>query len=129
MFLKLIRLNTARMCFQAPNNTYATVGIMSLGKSKKKLGKGGPVSEKTELPVETDANKLVKYVCGSNILKEGGEDVELKPDSEYPEWLWELNTSGPIPFEQLDPNTKQYWIRVRTMAMRRNNLLNKLKKF
>jgi len=64
---------------------------MSLGKSKKKTsGKGGPVIEKAEIPVETDAKKLVKFVCGSNILKEG-EDVELKPDSEYPDWLWNLN--------------------------------------
>lgn len=63
---------------------------MSLGKSKKKVGKGGPVLEKSELPVETDAKVLVKFVCGSNILKEG-QDVELKPDSEYPDWLWNLN--------------------------------------
>lgn len=64
---------------------------MSLGKAKKKMaGKGGPVIEKTEIPVENDAKKLVKFVCGSNILKEG-EDVELKPDSEYPDWLWNLN--------------------------------------
>lgn len=64
---------------------------MSLGKSKKKLGgKGGPILEKTELPVETDAQKLVKFVCGSNILKEG-QDIELKPNSEYPDWLWKLN--------------------------------------
>lgn len=63
---------------------------MSLGKSKKKVAKGGPVVEKSELPVETDTKKLVKFVCGSNILKEG-QDVELKPDSEYPDWLWNLN--------------------------------------
>lgn len=63
-----------------------------MGKSKKKLGKGGPVLEKYELPVETDAKKLVKFVCGSNILKEG-QDIELKPDSEYPDWLWNLNIS------------------------------------
>lgn len=67
------------------------LGIMSLGKSKKKLGKGGPILEKSEIPVETDAKKLVKFVCGSNILKEG-QDIETKPDSEYPDWLWNLNT-------------------------------------
>lgn len=42
------------------------------------------------MPVETDAKKLVNFVCGSNILKEG-QDIELKPDSEYPDWLWNLN--------------------------------------
>lgn len=73
--------------------TLLCIGITSLGKSKKKMGKGGPVLEKCELPVETDAKKLIKFVCGSNILKEG-QDVELKPDSEYPDWLWKLNTGG-----------------------------------
>lgn len=45
--------------------------------------------EKKVLPVETDPEKLVNYVCGSNILKQG-QDVKLSSDSEYPEWLWNL---------------------------------------
>jgi len=65
-------------------------GIASLGK-KKKLSKLGPVMEKKVIPVETDTQKLVNYVCGSNLLKEG-EDVKLKPDDEYPDWLWTLRT-------------------------------------
>ena len=65
-------------------------GIASLGK-KKKLSKLGPVMEKKVVPVETDTQKLVNYVCGSNLLKEG-EDVKLKPDDEYPDWLWTLRT-------------------------------------
>jgi len=36
---------------------------------------------------------------------------------------------GPVPLSELDPNSKQYWLRVRKLAMRRNNLLNKLKRF
>lgn len=47
--------------------------------------------ERRVLPVETDPEKLVNYVCGSNIMKEG-ENIKLQPDSEYPEWLWDLNT-------------------------------------
>lgn len=43
---------------------------------KKKLGKLGPIAEKIVLPVETDAAKLVNYVCGSNILKTG-EDIRV----------------------------------------------------
>ena len=65
-------------------------GIASLGK-KKKLSKLGPMIEKKVMPVETDTQKLVNYVCGSNLLKEG-EDVKLKPDDEYPDWLWTLRT-------------------------------------
>lgn len=33
--------------------------------------------EKKEIPVETDANKLVNYVCGSNIMKTG-EDIKVR---------------------------------------------------
>lgn len=51
----------------------------------------GPVIEKVVLPVETDPKVLVTFVCGSNINKEG-KDIELKEDTEYPEWLWKLNT-------------------------------------
>lgn len=42
----------------------------------KKLGKLGPIIEKKEIPVETDVNKLVNYVCGSNIYKTG-EDIKV----------------------------------------------------
>lgn len=44
---------------------------------KKKLGKVGPIMEKKVLPVETDVNRLVNYVCGSNIYKTG-EDIKVK---------------------------------------------------
>lgn len=54
---------------------------------------------------------------------------QLKDDSEYPEWLWTLHTGKPPRIEDLDPNTKQYWIRVRAEGMRRNNRLQSLKKF
>ena len=63
-------------------------GVASKGKAGK-LGKLGPVVEKRVLPVETDPVKLVNFVCGSNYSKEG-KDVELKPDNEYPDWLWTL---------------------------------------
>lgn len=45
-------------------------------KKVKKLGKLGPIMEKKVIPVETDAHKLVNYVCGSNIYKTG-EDVKV----------------------------------------------------
>ena len=67
------------------------LSVTSLGKKGGKKGKLGPAVEKRVLPVETDAEKLVNYVCGSNILKEG-ENIKLAPDSEYPEWLWSLKT-------------------------------------
>ncbi|XP_076284267.1 mitochondrial ribosomal protein L54 [Lasioglossum baleicum] len=85
----------------------------------KKVAKKVAVLEKVEIPVEKDVNKLLTYVCGSNILKEG-EDVKLKPDSEYPDWLWNISTE-PRRLEDLDPNTKEYWRYLRKQGLRRNN--------
>lgn len=104
-------------------------GLAGLGKGKKLTKGKGPTSEKKVLPVETDTEKLVNYCCGTNILKEGGEDIKLKPDSEYPDWLWNIRT-GPAPtIDELDPNTKQYWRRLRKINLRRNNKMKSLRKF
>lgn len=132
-------LRLARVLIPAPFNhisraTYAetTSGLLGgLAKSKRKAkpGGGGGPSEKREFPVETDTKKLVNFVCGSNILKEGGQDIELKPDSEYPEWLWSLRT-GPAPkLEDLDPSTKYYWLLLRRQARRQKNQLCKMRRF
>ncbi|XP_017883057.1 39S ribosomal protein L54, mitochondrial-like [Ceratina calcarata] len=80
-------------------------------------------SQKIHLPVEKDVNKLINYCCGSNIYKEG-EDIKLKPDSEYPEWLWNIRTEPPK-LSDLDPNTKQYWRYIRKRALLRKNQMLK----
>ncbi|KAH8358221.1 hypothetical protein KR084_008380 [Drosophila pseudotakahashii] len=129
-FTAILQLVRQRLITPAIGNSarcYAVKPAAPAGK-KKKLGKLGPIMEKKIIPVETDANKLVSYVCGSNYLK-AGEDVKIKPDAEYPEWLWSLNTERIIPLDELDPNSKQYWRRLRKLALRRNNQLSKLKKF
>ncbi|VVC87910.1 unnamed protein product [Leptidea sinapis] len=125
--------NITYSCFHTNSVEFAAVkkttsaagGVMGLGRGKKKGGKVGTV-EKKLLPVETDPEKLVNFVCGSNIYVTG-EDV--KEDSEYPDWLWSLNTGKPPRIEDLDPNTKEYWKRVRAAGMRRNNKLKSMKKF
>lgn len=94
-------------------------------KSKKTL----IAVEKKVLPVETDVTRLLTHVCGTNIYKEGGEDIELKPDSEYPSWLWNIRTGPPLPLEELDPNTKQYWRRLRLLGLRKNNKERATRKF
>lgn len=106
----------------------AAPGIMGGALKKKKSGKLGPVMEKKVLPTETDPERLVTYACGTNIYKTG-EDVKLKPDNEYPEWLWSVRTGPPPPLEELDPNSKEYWRRIRKMALRRNAKLQQLKRF
>ncbi|XP_052749457.1 39S ribosomal protein L54, mitochondrial [Galleria mellonella] len=119
-------LHTSGICFAAVKKTSAAGGVMGLGKGKKKAGKLTTM-EKKVLPVETDPEKLVNYVCGSNIYTTG-EDIKLKDDSEYPEWLWTLRLK-PVPIEELDPSTKEYWLRVRAAGMKRNNKLRSLRKF
>ena len=75
------------------------------------------ITKRQHLQVEEDPNKLVNYVCGANIYKEG-EDPEIKPDSEYPEWLFKLRTDRrPPPLEELDQDTYAYWRAVRKQAM------------
>ncbi|CAG9820331.1 unnamed protein product [Phaedon cochleariae] len=112
-----------------PRNNYAKPGAMMGGAlKKKKLGKMGPTMEKKVLPVETDPIKLATFVCGANIYKTG-EEVALKPNEEYPDWLWDIRLGSPPPLEELDPNSKEYWRRIRKMAMRRNNKISQLKQF
>lgn len=125
-------------------------GIASLG--KKKL-KAGPTLEKKKLPVETDPVKLVTHCCGLNIRKEG-EEVKLRDDSEYPDWLWTLNTGKliclqvffskwvftngntntifvgpPKTLDELDPDTEEYWIRAKQISNKRSTRMLRLKKF
>ncbi|XP_022188151.2 39S ribosomal protein L54, mitochondrial [Nilaparvata lugens] len=119
-------LNTVNALGLFPNHTivcnYAAPNIASLGKSKKLKAGAAPV-EKKRLPVETDINKLVTFCCGTNILKEGGQDIKLQPDSEYPDWLWQLHIGKPKTLDEMDPNTLQYWRKVRKGGMKRRNLL------
>ncbi|XP_043213810.1 39S ribosomal protein L54, mitochondrial-like [Amphibalanus amphitrite] len=107
----------------AINNALPSMAGGKLGKKAAKAGKAGSPVEKKVVPVETDPERLVQYCCGSNIMADG-EDVKLGPDSEYPDWLWELDTSGVAPpLETLSPDTLEYWWLVRNRAMRRNNQL------
>lgn len=54
---------------------------------------------------------------------------QIKPESEYPEWLFKINVGKPPALEELDPNTKQYWRRLRKEALKRNQQLAKLRRF
>ncbi|KAL3866874.1 hypothetical protein ACJMK2_044127 [Sinanodonta woodiana] len=97
----------------------------------KKVGGGkavAPVAKK-DLEVEQDPQKLCKLLCGGNIFKEGS-DPELKPDNEYPDWLWNMRLDRQAaPLSELDPETPQYWSRLKTLNMRRKKRLQSMKKF
>lgn len=46
--------------------------------------------------MEKDPHRLASHVCGSNYRLEG-EDIELRPKEEYPDWLWTINVERPKP--------------------------------
>ncbi|XP_056688962.1 54S ribosomal protein L37, mitochondrial [Spinacia oleracea] len=80
------------------------------GKAKK-ASKGGAAPD---APKVSSLSKEVKAttVVGANILKDG-TDPKIRPDSEYPDWLWQLLDKRPalselqrkeaedLPFEDL----------------------------
>ncbi|KAK2178098.1 hypothetical protein NP493_563g04058 [Ridgeia piscesae] len=111
--------------WKIPSHGYA-VKKLTGAKGAKAMAAAGGVQRK-RLEVETDPEKLCKFVCGGNIYKEGS-DPELKPDSEYPDWLWELRTErGSVPLEELEPDTYKYWQCLRHTEMKRVAKLRKAK--
>ncbi|XP_022235035.1 39S ribosomal protein L54, mitochondrial-like isoform X2 [Limulus polyphemus] len=120
-------LGTSWTPLYATKSGYAKKPSMGLGGKSKGKGAIGVAVQKKRLPVETDPHKLVNYVCGSNIYKDG-QDIKIKDDSEYPDWIWDLRL-GPFPsLEELDPNTLQYWERLHLLNVARGNRLLKTKR-
>ncbi|KAK2489290.1 hypothetical protein MC885_007000 [Smutsia gigantea] len=94
-----------------------------------KGSKGAVVSEALKDPdVCTDPVQLTTHAMGVNIYKEG-QDVVLKPDTEYPEWLFQMNVGAPKKLEELDPETREYWRLLRKQNIWRHNRLSKNQKF
>ncbi|XP_007949219.1 39S ribosomal protein L54, mitochondrial [Orycteropus afer afer] len=99
--------------------------------ARKPVMKGGKgaVSEALKDPeVCTDPVRLTTHAMGVNIYKEG-QDVVLKPDAEYPEWLFQMNVGPPKKLEELDPESREYWRLLRKQNIWRHNRLSKNKKF
>ncbi|XP_076165644.1 mitochondrial ribosomal protein L54 [Ptiloglossa arizonensis] len=124
-FLSALRLFQFKECFIIPAQYAIQTKNYAVATGKKVIKK--MKIEKVQLPVEKDVNKLLTYVCGSNIYQTG-EDVKLKPDSEYPDWLWTLRLK-PKDFSELDPNTKEYWKYVRKHGLLQNNRKMKHRRF
>ncbi|KAM5239354.1 large ribosomal subunit protein mL54 [Ctenodactylus gundi] len=94
-----------------------------------KVGKGGVASEALKDPdVCTDPVMLTTHAMGVNIYKDR-QDVVLKPDSEYPEWLFQMNVGPPPKLEDLNPESREYWRLLRKHNIWRDNRLSKNRKF
>ncbi|CAG0893613.1 unnamed protein product [Cyprideis torosa] len=101
--------------------------VTGLG-SKVGAVKSGPMVQKAKIPAERDPVKLQTYCYGTNFM-EDSEPVALKPDSEYPDWLWTLRLEDHPPLEEIEPGTKYYWERVKALNMDRQRLLRNKKLF
>ena len=76
------------------------------------IEKGAVITTSIQQYVEAEADpkKLVNYCCGLN-YKKNQEPIEIKPDSEYPNWLYGLEKLDQIDIDQLDKDTWEYWIK------------------
>jgi large subunit ribosomal protein L54 len=86
--------------------------------------KAGMTVQKKKMEVETDPHKLVNYLCGGQYMKEGPE-IKLKADDEYPEWICTLRTNGVPELHELDPDSLEYWEKIRSLKRVTNNQLMK----
>ncbi|XP_010723117.1 39S ribosomal protein L54, mitochondrial [Meleagris gallopavo] len=95
-------------------------GVKVKGKSTPKEQLKGP-------EVCTDPVTLANYAVGVNYLKDSPE-VALKPDSEYPEWLFQIYLGPPKKLEEMDPDSLEYWRRLRKYNSWQRNKLKKSRK-
>ncbi|KAK2869271.1 hypothetical protein Q7C36_001142 [Tachysurus vachellii] len=101
------------------------------GYAKKAVAKGkgkGLVKDVLKGPeVCKDPVKLTSYAVGVNIYKQG-DDPPLKSKEEYPAWLFELDLGPTKKLHELDPESYEYWKRLRKEHIWRFNKLHKGKK-
>ena len=78
----------------------------------------------------SSASQTFPTTCpGANYFKEG-EEVQLKPDAEYPDWLWTLG--GPKrELKDMSPEVdgKAYFKRERKVKIREQNMIRKQRRF
>uniref|UniRef100_A0A8B9Q8L9 Large ribosomal subunit protein mL54 n=1 Tax=Apteryx owenii TaxID=8824 RepID=A0A8B9Q8L9_APTOW len=107
--------------------SWAGAGDRATHAATKSKGKNVAKEDLKGPEVCTDPVMLTTYAMGVNIYKEGPE-VALKPDSEYPDWLFKMNLEPPKKLEELDPESLEYWRRLRKYNTWRRNKLKKGKK-
>merc|ERR1719340_548116 len=115
-FCSLLRIRNT-----IPITNVRTAAAAAGGKGGKK-GSGQSVGKaKRALSVETDPEKLVNFVCGSDYRTEEHRegDVPIKPDSEYPSWLFTMDVTRPKPkaIDMENKNTIEYYEQLRQEHM------------
>ena len=76
---------------------------------------------KKDLTVPREVPELNMKICQGLNIRTGGEDPQILEESHYPTWLWALLDSP----DNLTPDDKRYWSRLRKARLRANNNLLK----
>ncbi|XP_029285633.1 large ribosomal subunit protein mL54 [Cottoperca gobio] len=118
---------TTSLCRTHALSTTQTCGYAKKVVAKAK-GKGAAKDGEQGPAVCKDTIRLTSYAVGTNIFKIG-EDPQLKPHDQYPEWLFQLNLDLPKKLNELEPDSWEYRKRMRKENIWRFNKLQKGKKF
>lgn len=70
---------------------------------------------------------MCKYVCINYFTEVKEPGPEIKADSEYPSWLFELNLDPPKELEDMDPEVDG-WLYYRTLMKRHHAQNRRIKK-
>ncbi|XP_056459952.1 39S ribosomal protein L54, mitochondrial isoform X2 [Gadus chalcogrammus] len=100
-----------------------------LVRNQSAKGKGkGMMKEDVKGPeVCKDTERLTTHAVGVNIFKQG-EDPKLKSPEEYPEWLYQIKLGPVTNLHDREPDSWEYWKRLRKESILRHNRLHKGKK-
>ncbi|XP_060641733.2 large ribosomal subunit protein mL54 [Anolis sagrei] len=106
------------------------VGLRGYAKKAVTKSKGKSVAKEALQGPEVckDPILLTTHAMGAHIYKEG-PPVALKPDAEYPEWLFQMHIGPPKKLEELDPDTLEYWRLLRRQTIRQRNKVGKTRPF
>ena len=78
-------------------------------------------ASKRDLTAPREVPELNMKTCQGLSILNGGEDPQILEESHYPPWLWTLLDSA----DNLTPDDKRYWSRLRKARIRANNNLLK----
>eukprot|EP01134_Creolimax_fragrantissima_P003704 CFRG3704T1 len=81
------------------------------------------MSRMTFLRAETGKCSGATDVCAGANIYTTGSDPAIKPDSEYPEWLWGLLDPAVRNEGKDDPMNKKYWKSRRKELIKKQNSL------
>ncbi|VDK22862.1 unnamed protein product [Anisakis simplex] len=79
--------------------------------------------------IESDVEKLCSHVCINYFVQGEEPGPKILPDSEYPQWLFELDLRPPRPLEDLDPDLDGwlYWRELRRRQVQQSRRFEKLR--